>query len=65
MLGKNFSRQHEIFLLFSLYFQKIGFDISCISIGDNLHKMSNLFSGKNKKKISLSLAKLAPGCAKG
>ena len=40
------NRRHiEIFFLFS---QKTGFYISC-----NLHEMSNPFSGKNKKKISI------------
>ena len=44
-LGKNFIRQHfEILLLF---FQKIGFDISC--------KCQSLFPGKSKKKKMFNL----------
>ena len=32
-----------------------------VSLGDNLHEMSNLFSGKNKKNISVCrLLKILP-----
>ena len=54
MVGKNFRRRHfEIFFLFFL--QKIGFDISCkLSPLETICMESqNLFSGENKKNISL------------
>ena len=55
-LGKNFSRRH--FKIFHYFFQKTGFDISCKLFGDNLHEISKLFSGKNRKNIDLSSAEL-------
>ena len=37
-------------MVFFLFYQKIGFDISCK--GDNLHEMSNPIFWENKKNIS-------------
>ena len=51
MLGNNFSRIH-IFIIFS---QKIGIwhFMQTVSIGDNLHEMSNTISGKNCMKCQI------------
>ena len=66
MLGKISSKQHiEVFFLFS---QKTGFDIPCklslleticmqiVSIGDNMHGMSNPVLWENKKNIIILLS---------
>ena len=54
MLGKNSSiQQFEIFLFFSPK-NKIQHFMQIVSLGDNLHKMSNPISReKEKKKISI------------
>ena len=44
-------------LIFVLFFPRNCFHISCtLSQGDNMHGMSKLFSGKNKKSFKLSSA---------
>ena len=49
-LGKFFIRQH-FELLFFLFSQKTGFDISCMKCQHFMHEMSNLFLGKIRKKV--------------
>ena len=62
ILGKNFSRQHtETFFLFFPE-KRIWHFMQNVSSGDNLHKMSNLFSRKYMKIISkCHLPKILPG----
>ena len=53
MPGKILSRRHIEIVFFS-FFQKTGFDISCIFLQTNLHEMSDPICWDNKNVITLS-----------
>ena len=63
MLGKFFSAD-DIVKYFSYGYQKTGFDISCKLTPKEIIciKHQSLFSGENKKYISLTSAKLPREC---